>query len=83
MIRKEVQKFSEDMEHKLVKNDHKSGWGNCTSSYLLLRLKEEVKELETAVRNNKSTGDVITEAADVANFAMMIADNARKGKLHE
>jgi len=47
---------------------------------LIRRLKEEMYELELATNH---TGDaasetIIREAADVANFAMMIADNERR-----
>jgi len=60
------------MEKKLRENDYKKHWSNCDHQYLLNRLKEEVTELE------KPMWDVIEEAADVANFAMMIADNERR-----
>ena len=82
MPRKQVIEFADSMESKLKENDHKSGWGNLTSSYLLLRLREEVDELEHAIRSGKSSKEVISEAADVANFSMMLADNARYGRLH-
>ena len=71
-MRPEVAWFANEMERKLLNNDAKGGWGHMTLKRLLSRLKQEVAELEVEI--NKK-GNVIGEAADVANFAMMIADN--------
>lgn len=68
--------FARRMEAKLAKNRHKGdrgGWLKDTPSALLRRLKVETNELEKAIQSN-SCGDIANEAADVANFAMMIAD---------
>lgn len=81
-IRKELQWFSQEMETKLKKNDHKGGWDKSTISWLLGRLKDEVKELEEVLNEEPETNTeqlskmqrTIAECADVANFAMMIAD---------
>lgn len=76
------------MEQQLRANDHKPGWKGEFASNLFPRIAEEADELWTAlVRHSKrlSWGDgwvmetdteqrVGSEAADVANFAMMIAD---------
>lgn len=90
-IRSEVKAFASHMEAKLRENDHKGGWGDCDFGYLVKRLDEESAELRSAVSALKtalSDADappelvrmvkeaVRNEAADVANFAMMIADNA-------
>lgn len=59
-------------------------WFDLMSSYLLERIKDETRELENEVRDLPySNGDpmvVALECADVANFAMMIADNALGGR---
>lgn len=70
--------FAMRQEGKLRLNEHKGGWGECSREYLLCRLKEEVAELEKAVRRKKNykQAEVESEAADVGNLAMMIADNA-------
>lgn len=73
-IRKELQWFVQEMETQLKENDHKGGWKNCTDSYLLSRLLEEVSELLLVTLENDQLR-IKEEAADVANFAMMIADN--------
>ena len=79
-----VIEFAVEMERQLQDNDHKSGWGHLDLEDLLKMLKEEVEELERAIcqgdilipPGKKEINKIIHEAADVANFAMMIADNA-------
>jgi len=66
--------FAEIMKRKLISNQHKGGWSNDLFSYLLCRLKEETHELEVALTNGCPPAKITEEAADVANFAMMIAD---------
>jgi NTP pyrophosphatase (non-canonical NTP hydrolase) len=65
------------MERVLKENDHKGGWNDIQALVLLNQLKEETTELADAIENDTSPEHVIKEATDVANFAMMIADNAR------
>ena len=88
-LRQPIQDFAEDMDRKMEENDWKGGWDNCDLEHLLIRLSEEKRELTRAVRKHENNHysdqptdsvliqRVIDEAADVANFAMMIADNAR------
>lgn len=78
-VRPAVMWFAERMEAKLAKNDHKGGWNNCELQYLSMRLKQERKELTEAIKS-KDAQRIIDECADIANFAMMIAD--RFGKEH-
>jgi hypothetical protein len=61
----------------LARNQAKAHWKDCTDECLLEMLKAEVDELEATLLTNE-TGTVIHEATDVANFAMMIADNAKR-----
>ena len=79
--------FADRMEAKLRKNDHKGGWKASELSELLVLLEKEVAELgQAAFRlacleiTDSTIHGVIDEAVDVANFAMMIADNARTYK---
>lgn len=74
-VRLEVLRFALLMEATLRANDRKGGWKSCTPSWLLRRLKAEVGELHRASVKRLPQADVEREAADVANFAMMIADN--------
>lgn len=68
------------MTEKLRANDHKggraNGWLATPPKVLLARLQQEVDELQEAIRLHPER--VLPEAADVANFAMMIADKADK-----
>lgn len=76
LVRQEVKNFAKVMEYKLARNDFKNQWrdrGAEDSKWFLDRLKDEVQELEEALEEGSAL-DVILETADVANFAMMIAD---------
>lgn len=74
--REAVERFADEMERRLQANDHKGGWQSERKGYLLSRLREEVEELYDAMVVSEADGAGVTaEAADVANFAMMIADN--------
>lgn len=76
--RPEVRAFADAMEAKLRENDHKPGWKGDHPRDLMRRLDEEANELRKLlpVGGARVTdgGGVLREAADVANFAMMIAD---------
>ena len=63
------------MEHKLRLKDYKGGWHNMSLGQLFELLKGEIAELEEAVTEG-NTFDIMAEAADVGNYAMMIMDNA-------
>ncbi|MCL6615826.1 MAG: hypothetical protein K6T39_01655 [Anoxybacillus ayderensis] len=81
-VRESVKWFAEQMEAKLKENDEKGGWDDCNIYWLIKRMREETNELLKAVNLHRDLGatkeNIIREAADVANFAMMIADIARK-----
>jgi len=78
--RPEVRAFADLMEAQLRANDHKPGWKGEDPWPLMYRLREETVELhECLLAGSRSSFDawasqVGAEAADVANFAMMIAD---------
>jgi hypothetical protein len=69
-----VDEFSKEMKLELLKNSHKGGWLSEDVGSLLRRLKMEVRELEEAIIWNDG---IVEEAADVANFVMMIADHQK------
>lgn len=73
--------FTKEMSNKLQGNRHKGSWSGEELSWLLYRLKEEVEELAVEVLKHPDPIYIIEEAADVANFAMMIACNARPGEM--
>lgn len=69
-----VQAFAREMEEKLSQNRHKGGWLTDDPLALLHRVMEEVVELQHAIDQGAPSGEIIEEAADVANMAMMVAD---------
>lgn len=75
-LRPEVLRFAQAMEEELRRNDHKGGWKNMTDVSLILRIQEECDELKMVTWNDRPAREILSEAADVANFAMMLADNA-------
>jgi NTP pyrophosphatase (non-canonical NTP hydrolase) len=76
LVRPEVRAFALAMEERLKANDHKGGWKDCDPNYCLNRLYEEASELVGAILTVREVGReaILQEAADVANFAMMLAD---------
>lgn len=78
--RPEVLAFALLMERELRANDHKGGWKNDNLFNLLERAQEELQELEDVLSpgTRASLADwrsqVASEAADVANMVMMVAD---------
>jgi NTP pyrophosphatase (non-canonical NTP hydrolase) len=84
-FRPAISQFALWMEAKLRENDHKNGTLDDSPAALLRRLGEEVMELAEVVHSDRD-GDprideeiergIAREAADVANFAMMIARQA-------
>ena len=72
-LRPEVQKFAEEMERQLRANEHKGGWGHCRASYLKDKLNKNLGRLCVTHPNNRE--EISRRCANIANFAMMIADN--------
>lgn len=74
-LRPEVLAFAKVMEERLRANDHKPGWKTDSWEYLQQRLIGEARELRECCESATATPSTIGgEAADVANFAMMVAD---------
>ena len=73
---KELAAFAQVMRDKLNENQHKSTWKNEDYRWLFRRLEMEVEELrkEIAHPHESTPREIAREAADVACFAMMIAD---------
>ena len=72
-LRPRVRRFAGLMEQRLRIHDSdrgKRGWRDDNDGDLIMRIEDELGELKTA-----PTNCIPTEAADVANFAMMVADN--------
>lgn len=69
--------FGEEMRQRLLLNRYKTGWDRLSMSDLKRHLTEEVKELYYAM-DIGDQDNIRKEAADVANFAMMIADRCKR-----
>ncbi len=73
-VRPAVRRFAEEMERQLARHDGDygtEGWVKSPKIWLLGRLLQKVAELTMDIGANVSG---TTDAAHVANFAMMIAD---------
>jgi len=73
-----VQTLAGHMVDKLEKNSHKGRWENLNPIEAFKLLLKESAELLEAVHNGYSVMEVWREAADVANFALMMAENYEK-----
>lgn len=78
-VRPEVAKFAIEMERILKVNDYKGGWkegGYNTLGFFRDKLREECHEVQHELRRSAlRPAAILRECADVANIAMMIADN--------
>jgi NTP pyrophosphatase (non-canonical NTP hydrolase) len=79
-MREEVIKFAQAMENELHENEWKGHWCGCDKEYLTVKLMEEIHELFKAIMQRDSDDKVLSEAADVSNIVMMIADNYISGR---
>ncbi len=77
-----VPKFSDIMINQLAKHDDRGdSWKDAHWTWLLMRAKQEMNEVENALMNISyptrpvQKKRVAKECADVANFMMMIADS--------
>ena len=70
------------MRMKLNENIHKGHWRECSYEYLRSRIDEELSEFDLAIKEKRFV-DARIEAADVANFLAMIADNLEYSRFDE
>lgn len=78
-LHRDVQRFVDAMVYKLHKNSHKGKWENLDIEDAIRLLKEEVVELQESVKTGNFV-EMLLEAADIANFAMMVASIATMGE---
>lgn len=71
--------LNDGMIQKLLENIDKGHWEKVPFSRLMQLLGGEILELRQAISGGDAE-EILREAADVANFAMMIADNARRNR---
>lgn len=79
---KALDRFTHKMALRLAANSYKSGWRTCSDEYLNHRFSGEARELTAALLDDdgsvNSRAKIAGEAADVANFAMFIAEKYRR-----
>ena len=73
-VRAVVHDFAVAMEEQLLLNDHKGGWLEAEISWLSQRARAELDKLVDAISAKRPIVEVLAQAADVGNFAMMVAD---------
>jgi len=66
--------MAKKLREKAVRRE---GWAGASFEYLVGRLHDELAELHVAIARGASREAVMREAADVANFCMMIATEYR------
>lgn len=75
----DIRRFVEAMIYKLEKNAHKGKWEGLSVDQAFKLLEAEVEELKAEIGGNSIK--TILEAADIGNFALMIANIAvERGK---
>ena len=77
-----LKEFVGSMEVQLAANDWRGGWDTESFDKMLARLDEQRRQLKLAVKylgqGKVQPGEVVRRAADVANYAMIVGDLARK-----
>lgn len=77
-LRAMVVQFADAMEQRLHANAYKGDtWRDMAPSWLFRRLRAETNELMRANQRDVDAHKILSEAADVANFAMFVWDKAR------
>ena len=71
----ETLKFATAMQHTLDMNGHKRGWQSMSNLQILRRIKDEVKELERAIRKHMEPENIQRESTDIANFCLFLWNN--------
>lgn len=68
----DIRRFMDCMKYKLEVHKGKGRWEDMTIADAFSKLRREVEELEDAIRGGNLV-EVMLEAADVANFAMILS----------
>jgi hypothetical protein len=75
----DIQRFVDAMIYKIRRNCHKGHWNSLTLEQATEDLRGEVAEFEGALKSG-STMEILMEAADVANEAMIAANIALEAR---
>lgn len=82
LFNQDLKVLSTSMKEKIDRDKYKGTWEKVPIWDLMEMLKDEVKELDHAIYYEPRE-NIIKECADVANFAMMIAGNVKRGMQDE
>lgn len=74
-----LQRFFDAMIYKLRRNAHKGRWETLPLEKAYADLGVEVSELEVALHSG-STSEILMEAADVANEALIVSEIAMEAR---
>lgn len=77
----DLQRFFDAMIYKLRRNAHKGRWEDVPLDKAFTALVREADELKDAVAQG-STSEILMEAADVANQALIVANIGLEAKRH-
>lgn len=69
----DIRRFIDAMIYKLEKNAPKGRWETYSLEQAFDLLKQEVDELQVEVHGDRNMVRTMLEAADVANFALIVA----------
>jgi len=78
-LRPDLQRFFDAMIYKLRRNKNKGRWEDLNLERSFELLQGEVVELDQALAEGSSV-EVLMEAADVANFALIVANIGLEAK---
>lgn len=70
--REDIRRFVDAMIYKLKVHSKKGRWEGLTTEKVLTMLRGEVEELREAIVDGNMV-EILTEAADVANYALIVA----------
>ena len=74
-MKKRLKKFLVAMEYKFILHQNKGSFDWKSRDKLIEELEREIGELKQA----KTKEEVVSECADIANYAFMIADKILRG----
>lgn len=81
-IRSKITMFFDAMVYKLRVNAHKGAWENINLTDAIGFMQGEISELMQAIDEGGNTTELVLEAADIANFALIIANIAHRDAGH-
>lgn len=79
-----IQWFATNMEVRLRVNSEKGGWKCLPTDWLIARIERHLATLRSAVTQTNdqkprtNAAEITRIATDLANYAMMIADNCKE-----